>query len=667
MPDLAWTLNRLRLMGPAEVCWRAGRALRARWERRGGGLAMHPPAPLSSVPAGHLGWLEARPGLDPVPYCAAADRILAGRFDLFARPGLELGFPPRWNRDPKTGTVAPLTFGKMLDYRDERRVGDIKYLWELNRHAELVTLAQAYRLSGEERYGQACQALLESWWSDCPYPLGIGWSSALENAIRLLQWAAAWDLLGGDGSPLLADGAGREFRRRWLASVYQHCHFIASHLSRYSSANNHLLGEYAGLFAATAVWPCWAESAAWSRLARQGLEREALLQNGPDGVNREQATWYHHEVADMMLLCLLLGRRRGIAFPQGFSQRLEAMLEFIAAIMDADGNVPMIGDADDAQMLRLSREPAFHPYRSLLACGAVLFGRADFKRKAGRFDDKSLWLTGREGLAAFERLPDPPGPELPRRVFPDAGYYLLGRDFGTPAEIRIVADAGPLGYLSLAAHGHADALAFTLSAGGRELLIDPGTFAYHTQGNWRAWFRGTAAHNTVRIDGRDQSEQGGNFMWLRKAAAACERWESDAVRDCLAARHDGYLRLPDPVLHRREMLLDKAKGELLVRDSFDCRQAHRAEFCWQFAESCEVALQGDAVVARSGHVRLEMRMPGNPVPPRLLAGSVSPLGGWVSRRLDHRQAAPAVVWERQVDHAAPCDTSIRIVIAPEDS
>lgn len=661
MPGLAWTLNRLRLMGPAEVCWRAGRAFRARWERRGRGLALHPPAPL---PAGQPGWLAAPAGFDPAPYCAAANRILAGRFDLFALPGLELGFPPRWNRDPKTGTEAPLTFGKMLDYRDARRVGDIKYLWELNRHAELVTLAQAYRLSGDARYGRACQALLESWWRDCPYPLGIGWSSALENAIRLLQWAAAWDLLGGEDSLLLANAAGRDFQRRWLASVYQHCHFIASHLSRYSSANNHLLGEYAGLFVATAVWPCWPESRAWGRLAQRGLEREALLQNGPDGVNREQAAWYHHEVADMMLICLLLGRRRGIAFPAAFGQRLEAMLEFIAAIMDTDGNVPMIGDADDAQMLRLSPEPDFHPYRSLLACGAVLFGRADFKRKAARFDDKSLWLTGQEGRTAFERLPAPTGPELPRRAFANAGYYLLGREFGTPAEIRIVADAGPLGYLSIAAHGHADALAFTLSAGGREMLIDPGTYAYHTEGNWRAWFRGTAAHNTVRIDGRDQSEQGGNFMWLRKARAACESWESDAARDCLVARHDGYLRLPDPVLHRRKILLDKAEGKVLVQDSFACRRAHRAEFCWHFAEACEVGLQGETVVARNGPVRLEMRMPGNPVPPRLLVGSEHPPGGWVSRRLDHKQAAPCVVWEHQVDDAAPCDTLIRVVIAP---
>ena len=102
---------------------------------------------------------------------------------------------------------------------------------------------------------------------------------------------------------------------------------------------------------------------------------------------------------------------------------------------------------------------------------------------------------------------------------------MLGSRFGTRDELRIVADAGPLGYLSIAAHGHADALAFTLSAHGQELLIDPGTYAYHTEREWRDWFRGTAAHNTVTLDDENQSVIGGNFMWLQRATR-------DAGRDC---------------------------------------------------------------------------------------------------------------------------------------
>ncbi|HEX7976522.1 MAG TPA: heparinase II/III family protein, partial [Anaerolineales bacterium] len=457
MNPLLWKLNRLRVMGAAEIAYRVRQALQARLEQRGMGLAR------PAVPLARLGtaWCVMQPAVQDIePYRTAADRILSGRFDVFALQEAELGFPPRWNRDPKTGTEAPLAFGKALNYRDEHIVGDIKYLWEPNRHLELVTLAQAWRLTDELKYAEGCRTLLESWFEQCPYPLGPNWTSSLEQAVRLLNWSVAWQLLDGAASPVFAGETGEVFRRRWLDSVYRHCHFIAGHFSRFSSANNHLFGEYSGLFIGALMWPCWDESAHWLETARAGLEKEALRQNAADGVNREQAIWYHHEVADMMLLCGLAGKANAADFSADWWARLEKMLEFIAALMDVGGKVPMIGDSDDAVMVRFSREPAFNVYRSLLATGAVLFRREDFARKAETFDDKSRWLLGEEGNVAFVRLAAlHPDERQAKRVFPEGGYYILGDRFDTPDEVRIVADAGPLGYLSIAAHGHADVLA----------------------------------------------------------------------------------------------------------------------------------------------------------------------------------------------------------------
>src|SRR6266508_915108 len=174
------------------------------------------------------------------------------------------------------------------------------------------------------------------------------------------------------------------------------------------------------------------------------------------------------------------------------------------------------------------------------------FGAAISRRK------RADWMTRRAGFSARART------QLTiRRAFSEGGYYILGCDFETGNEIRLVADAGPVGYQTIAAHGHADALAFTLSVGGKEFLIDPGTYAFHTQGPWRRYFRGTAAHNTLRIDGMDQSQPGGTFMWLRKADARCTLWRSSDDRDVFEGRHDGYAHLPDPVEHRRRISLDK--------------------------------------------------------------------------------------------------------------
>ncbi len=656
---LAWKLNRLRVMGAAEIAYRIQQALHARLEQRGIGLSR------PGVPSGRLGvpWCVMSPGVqENEPYRAAADRILSGRFEVFALRDAELGFPPRWNRDPKTGTEAPLTFGKTLNYRDEHVVGDIKYLWEPNRHLELVTLAQAWHLTGEMKYADGCRTLLESWFEQCPYPLGPNWTSSLEHAVRLMNWSVAWQLLGGAESPLFAGAEGQAFRWHWLDSIYRHCHFIAGHFSKYSSANNHLLGEYMGLFIGALMWPCWKESARWLEMAQAGVETEALKQNAPDGVNREQAIWYQHEVADMMLLCGLAGRANGVEFPTAWWSRLETMLEFITAVMDVDGKVPMIGDSDDAVMVRFSQEPAFNPYRSLLATGAVLFGRADFARKAGAFDDKSRWLLGNAGKADFVRLSElastPAHDGKEKRAFPEGGHYILGDKFDTPDEIRIVADAGPLGYLSIAAHGHADALALTLSAGGREILIDPGTYAYHTQKKWRDYFRGTSAHNTVRVDGLDQSVIGGNFMWLKHARAWCEQWESGADRDVFVGVHDGYRRLSDPVMHRRSLEFDKVARVLRVSDTLTCKGQHHVELFWHFSEACRIEVNGNEISAWCEGHTARFGMPGITWEPCVVSGQETPPLGWVSRQFDQKISSPSVVWSGRISGTTTLDTEI---------
>lgn len=628
-------------MTPLEVAHRVARAAQARAERW-----QEPREVPAAFSFEERIFIEKREGIDAAPYLHAADRIAEGWLDVFALRRFDLGSPPRWNRDPKTGVEAPLAFGKLLDYRDPDLVGDIKYLWEPNRHLHLVTLAQAFALSGDAKYFEALADQLDSWFLACPYPLGPNWSSALEAAIRLINWSIAWQLV----LPLIEKTENLEFRNRWLRSIYQHCRFVRGWFSRHSSANNHLIGEAAGLYVAALAWPAWPESAGWRRAAKAILEKEALAQNAPDGVNREQAVSYQQFVFDFLLVALLAGRAAREEFSPAYRQRLEAMLDFVCSIMDAGGNVPMIGDADDGYVFRLDVKDEHSPFKSLLATGAVLFGRGDFKQKAGGLDDKTRWLLGRDAEARYEAL-DAERTALPqRRQFGEGGYYVLGCELDTPAEIRIVADAGPLGYRSIAAHGHADALSFTLSAGGQEFLVDPGTYAYHTQARWRAYFRGTAAHNTVRVDGLDQSEPGGNFMWMKHARAGCSLWLSTALKDCFEGWHDGYMRLPDPVKHRRLIELDKAERRVVVEDTLEMAEEHAVELVFHCAEQCSVEPDGELafVVSRpGGSVRLVLPRADGAIA-TAYAGSLSPIFGWVSRAFDQRVPAPTIVWRARL-------------------
>ncbi len=640
--NLRWYLNRLRCMPAREIPFRLLRSASTRAEQFG---LMPRAATAADLSRRGVSWLSSATGVDTPRHLVAAERIMAGWFDVFALRDVRLGSPPQWNRDPKTGIEAPLRFGKRLDYRDPALVGDIKYLWEPNRHLQLVTLAQAYALSSEARYGQAVLALLDSWFVACPCPRGPNWSSALEPALRLINWSLSWQLLGGAQSPLFRGRAGAEVRERWLGSVYQHVQFIRGFLSRHSSANNHLIGEAAGVFIAAATWPHWPDSARWRSEARAILLHETELQNAPDGVNREQATCYQQFEFDLLLLCSLTARADGDAFPVTFMARLEAMLEYLASIMDAGGHVPMIGDADDGRAVQLSQQPDFNAFRSLLATGAVLFGRGDFAARAGQLDYKTRWLFGAEAAVRFAQAAAHHG-ELPmRREFPDGGYYVLGCDFDTEREIRMVADAGPLGYGAIAAHGHADALAFTLSLGGHEMLLDPGTFTYRADNPWRGYFRGTSAHNTLRIDGLDQSEPGGSFLWLGKATAHCTAWHSTEKEDRFEGWHDGYARLPDPVIHRRRIVLDKPRRRIRIEDHLQMSGTHQVELFFHCAEDCRLMLEDDVWHLRNGKPRLRLTLPATAdSSTRIAHGETDPPLGWISRSYDVRVAAPTLVW-----------------------
>jgi hypothetical protein len=335
------------------------------------------------------------------------------------------------------------------------------------------------------------------------------------------------------------------------------------------------------------------------------------------------------------------------------------MLGFLASIMDAGGAVPMIGDGDDAAVTGLA-PAADCPYRSLLASGAVLFADSSLRHKAARVDDKTRWLFGARAQQVFERLRGQPAVLPRRRAFPGGGYYILGCDFERASEIRVVADAGPLGLGALAAHGHADALSFTLSLGGLPFLIDPGTYLYHGGGRWRAYFRGTAAHNTVRVDRLDQSEQGGDFLWLRKARAGCTAVELSDAEESLSAWHEGYLRLADPVLHRRRLTLDKHARSLTIEDELEMSGEHDVELFLHCAPECTVEPTAAGFAIRRAPWTLRVELPSQPLgAAQVYRGSTQPLSGWVSRHYDEREPAPTIVWRALL--RGPCRLRTRLM------
>lgn len=643
MRSPAWYVHRLRAMTPLEIASRVRDGAALGLQKGGWLLASEPPAPSLADPG--KPWLRAPDAAAEAGCLEAAERLLAGDWQVFGTPVRARPGEYDWNRDPLTGTVAPLEFGAGLDLHSRDVVGDIKYLWEPNRHLELVALAQAYALRGERRHLEAIRAIVDSWITACPYPRGPNWSSGLENAIRLINWAVTWQLVGGSGSPLFAGEEGGAFRGRWLRSVYQHLHFVRGHYSRFSSANNHLMGEAAGVFIGGSTWPLWPEALRWRDAAYGIVLQQAEAQIAPDGVSREQTFSYQRFVLEFLLLCRMAAVGAGKGAPAGIDGRLRASLRFLGAVMDASGRQPMVGDGDDGCVVRFGHGPSFSPLRSVLvACGRTL-GVAPQLRASDVDQQAARWLHG--GAASEPATaPDAAGAQG-GLAFPDGGYYLLG-DAGPRADaVRMLVDAGPLGYLSIAAHGHADALAVTLSVHGRDVLVDPGTFVYHGAPEWRRHFRGTRAHNTITVDGRDQSEWAGSFMWLRHARAHCLRFEASPGRDEFSGEHDGYRRLDDPVTHRRDVVRD---GRCFtVTDRLECAGAHEVEQWWHFSEDCRVVREGSTLVVENAGVTVRFALDAGLRDVVLHRGSESPRAGWVSRAYGSRVPATSVCCRARID------------------
>jgi len=655
MQQPGWYLRRLRRMSGAEVAYRVVRGVRSMSHQLGPRTV-----PARDALGADLRFLPPFISLSPDALIASAERVLAGRFSFFDLEDCDLGDPPQWNRDPLTHRVSATRRASSIDYRDERVVGDIKYLWEVNRHLHLVTLAQAHSLTGDERYAQGVRTHVESWIEQCPVGRGANWVSALELGIRLINWSLAWQLLGGSRARLFADAGGAAFRERWLAAIFEQTRMIAGNLSRFSSANNHLIGETAGVFVAASTWPMWPQMREWGESCREILEVECHRQNAPDGGNREQAFGYQSFVIDFLLLAGLAARARGEDFSPLYWRRIEAMIDFLASMTSTAGVLPAIGDGDDGRVVNLAPEAGFSPHGSLIATGAVLFERRDLAAKAGAIDGKTVTLLGIGATRNLARLRERGRAGYqPRAQFCESGYYLLGTAFETPDEIRLLVDSGSLGYLSLAAHGHADALSFVLNVGDREILVDPGTYAYHTEPSWRRYFRSTRAHNTVSIDDEDQSVQAGNFMWTDHAHARCVSFELSPHLQRFVGEHDGYRRLADPVVHRREIVLEPARQLFEITDTLRCTGTHTARRAWHFAPECRVEPQGEGLRVSSGVSQVFIEPLEALLHTEIHRGGTPAQGGWVSRTFGRKQPATTVSWHSQVSGTTVLRTRIR--------
>ncbi|MGW7381176.1 alginate lyase family protein [Streptomyces sp. NPDC054794] len=630
-----WYLRRLSRMGPREVGGRVGDTVRRRrWRSARPDCPSVTGARFTAVlPAGTI---AAVPPDAAKRLIAEADRLMAGHAEYFGVDRDDLADPDWWY-DPKTGRRAPWGYAFDVPYRNEDAVGDIKQIWELSRHQYLTVLAAAYAITGDVRYAERVAEHLRSWWAGNAPLRGVHWTSGIELGIRLLSWVWIRRLL--DGWP----GVAGLFEGNPVAlnQIWHHQRWLAAFPSRGSSANNHVIAEAAGQFAAACAFGWFPSSARWRADALRSLERQLRSNTFDSGLNRELATEYHGLVLELGLAAVAEADAADVPVPASVRRVLLRMTDALAAVVDGRLRPPRQGDSDDGHGLVVDGAGTDR-WASLLATGDAVFGRLAWWPTVTGTDVRTALLAALiRPYSKIENAPAVTRPVSRPAHFADAGMTILRG----PEEIWCRCDGGPHGFLSIAAHAHADALSVEVRHDGVDVLADPGTFCYHGQPAWRQYFRSTLGHNTLQLDGGDQSVSGGPFLWTRHARSrvlvADTSGASDGVTARWCAEHDGY----EGSVHRRRVELTAASQELTVVD--EVRGPRRAvRLAFHLGPAIAAGLVGNRAQltwTRDGEDRsAALDLPGQ-LSWRAHRGESDPPLGWYSAGFGRKEPATTLV------------------------
>ena len=576
-----------------------------------------------------------RETLDPI--VAAAEEAGRGRFSLLGYPALSFGDPVDWHLDPLSGRRAPLAHWSHFNKLPPELVGDCKVVWELNRHQWLIYLGQAYHFTRDERYAERFSVYVRDWLLANPAGMGINWASSLEVALRLISWC--WALTLFRGSRTLAP----ESFEMMLNAIWIHASHVERYLSFYSAPNTHLTGEALGLLYAGIIFSDLRKGARWRTQGIQILMEESERQILADGTYFEQSTCYQRYTVEIYLHFLILAARNGIPIPPSLLQRVQRLCDVLLALRRPDGSMPQIGDADGGWLMPLTiRTP--DDCRGIFSTAAALFHRSDFAWAAGGLAPETLWLLGPSAVRTFAMLCPAPPSESPSRVFQNGGYVVMRSTWEEDAH-HLILDTGPLGCPISGAHGHADLLSIQCSVFGEPFIVDPGMSGYAAHRDWREFFRSTAAHSTVLLDGVGQAVPAGPFAWKDRPRARLRHSLSTDTFELADAEHDAYLRLADSVVHRRRVVFVKRLYWVLV-DDLDGREEHRVELRFQFAPLQAIidpSLWATVWTPR-GPGLLIRAFAGVPLHAEVCEGEKFPMRGWYSPEYGQRRPAPVLIY-----------------------
>lgn len=391
---------------------------------------------------------------------------------------------------------------------------DVTQLWAYNLHYfnYALGLAQQFVINQRDEAYPIFRSLVNSWIDSCPPPMAIAWDP-YPTSLRAANWIKAYTFFE------TALDNDKEFAERLRNSLYAQLKFLADHLE-YHVMGNHLIENgrtllIGGLFFQDA------EAKKWCKKGWQIIYKELGKQFLADGANYERSPMYH--------------------------QIMLALYAEAVALLDAhqaqdQNQAPVVDPTELAHMrarvvdMRKWLTAVLHPDQQIALYNDSAFEIAPpplVQLDAGSNSDSNSQAQHRDGL-------DP---------WPESGFFAFRN---TQAQDLLLCDFGPFGASDQPGHAHCDALSYELSLCGERVIVDSGVGGYYGEAGWRDYYRSTRAHNTVVVDGEEQSEIWSRFRVARRGDAQDVYWQGDDPHlSYVVGSHNGYQRLAGNVEHRR--------------------------------------------------------------------------------------------------------------------
>ena len=571
LADISWLMKRLKAMSIPEVVWRLNQKVICRNEEKRyfvSKVSVTSQFFSSQLSELRIDYTRMHLNIDNRSFNTASSIPLLGNFNYS-------DYKKRWHAGFQTLNDWPMKFSYSLEYKQRDDIGDARTNWELNRHFQFALLAKNYAASHDRKYLDEFTQLFEDWNEKNPFLWGISWTSVMEIAIRCSNWCYAYCFLKSANAP-------NELLDRLHAGILNMTDYITKHYSRYSSANNHLIVE-AYAIGQTGILCNYGP---WTRLALDILSRELPLQNYSDGVNKELSLHYQSFYMEAMGLMMRLLIKNGYSVPESWEPMLEKMCAYVSDCMGDHGESIVFGDDDEGKILDLQGGLENH-YQYSLGLLSVMLDKQYTELTHLKCENLN-WLFGETELSTARKKPVYQSPLC--ACYKEGGNTILRSEDRC---ILIGIDHAALGFGSIAAHGHADALSFQMFVNGQPLFVDPGTYIYHCDLNARNALRKTENHNTVMIDEKDQSEMLGAFLWGKRAECKLISFENMSDKTILVAEHDGYR----PIIHRRTFEFD-GKRKLCIKDVLSA--ACEYTFAFMLAPRATTTIENNSVSILAG-------------------------------------------------------------------